>query len=82
MNATARKKIEPEVPEHLRELAKELPLTLDLKQTAEVLKMHKRSVQRMIAAGEIRATRARMSRGARVIITRSEIIRWFARREA
>lgn len=70
------------IPEHLRELSEELPLTLDLKGAAEVMQMHPRSVQRLIASGELRATRSRLSGGSRLIITRSEVVRWFAARDA
>jgi len=70
------------LPEHLRELAEELPLTLDLKEAAAAMKMHPRTVQRLIASGELRATRSRLVGGSRLIITRSEVVRWFAARDA
>lgn len=82
MNAAARKKVEPEIPEHLRELSERLPLTLTLKEAAEHMKMHKRTVQRLIADGELKATRSRLSGGSRIIITRSEVVRWFASRDS
>lgn len=79
MNAARKEK---PIPEHLRDLAESLPLTLSLKEAAEHMKMHKRSVQRLIASGEIRATRSRLSGGSRIVITRSEIVRWFAAHDA
>lgn len=75
--SAARKKLEL-VPDHLVELSEKLPLTLTLQEAAACMKMHVRSVQRLIASGELRATRSRLSGGSRVIITRSEIVRWFA----
>lgn len=80
MNATPKK--QKPVPDYLRELAEELPLTLDLKEVAGVLKMHERSVQRLVASGELRATRSKLVGGSRLIFTRSEVIRWFAARGA
>jgi excisionase family DNA binding protein len=70
------------IPAHLQELAEELPLTLSLKEAANALKMHTRTVQRLIASGELKATRSRLSGGSRVIITRSEVVRWFAARDS
>ena len=70
------------IPDYLRELAEELPITLDLKETASVLKMHERSVQRLVASGELRATRSKLKGGSRLIFTRSEVVRWFAARSA
>jgi hypothetical protein len=81
MSAARRQKVE-DVPEHLRELAQELPLTLNLQESADVLKMHPRSVQRLIASGELRAMRSHLSGGARIVITRSEIIRYLSTRDA
>lgn len=79
MNAARKDK---PIPEHLRELSEQLPLTLDLKETAQVLKMHQRSVQRLVASGELRAIRSKLTGGSRLIFTRSEIVRWFAARSA
>jgi excisionase family DNA binding protein len=80
MNA-ARTKSE-ELPEHLRELATTLPLTLSLQDAARVLCMHPRSLQRLVAAGELRAMRSKLSGASRVIIPRSELIRWFVEHAA
>lgn len=79
MNAARKDK---PIPEYLRELSEALPITLDLKQTAQVMKMHERSVQRLVASGELRATRSKLKGGSRLIFTRSEIVRWFAARGA
>lgn len=82
MNAArATKKTADTVPDHLRELNEELPLTLTLQEAASCMKMHVRSVQRLIASGELRATRSKLGGSSRPVITRSEIIRWFASRE-
>jgi excisionase family DNA binding protein len=68
-----------EVPEHLRELAAELPLTMTLGEAAKVLCLHPRSVQRMVAAGELRGMKTIAGASpARVIIPRSELMRWLA----
>lgn len=64
------------IPPHLQDLATSLPVTLGLAAAAEALCMHPRSVQRLIVAGELHAMRAKLSGGARLIIPRSEIIRW------
>jgi excisionase family DNA binding protein len=79
MNAARKEK---PIPDYLRELSEQLPITLDLKETAEVMKMHERSVQRLIASGELKATRSRLSGGSRLIITRSEVVRWFMSRDS
>lgn len=65
-----------ELPEHLCELAAELPLMLGLEDAARALLMHPRSLQRLIAAGEVRAMRRKLSGASRLIIPRSEVIRW------
>lgn len=67
-----------EIPDHLRELAAELPLTMTIRDAAKVLCMHSRSVQRMVAAGELRAMKTAAAGSARVIIPRSELMRWLA----
>lgn len=72
----------PVLPDYLQELAEKLPLTLTLQEAAGHMKMHPRSVQRLIASGELRATRSRLSGGSRIVITRSELVRWFASRES
>lgn len=79
MNAARKEK---PIPEHLRELAEKLPLTLDLKEASEALKMNPRSVRRLIASGELRATRSRLAGASKIIITRSELVRWFVSRDA
>ena len=66
------------IPDHLQDLATNLPLTMTLQEAAKVMCMHPRTLQRLIADGGLRATRAKLSGGSRVIITRSEVIRWFA----
>lgn len=65
-----------EVPDHLRELFAELPLTLNSDEAAKVLCMHKRTLRRMVASGELRAMRATSTGTSRVIIPRSELLRW------
>lgn len=77
MNAARKEK---PIPAYLRELSEELPITLNLKETAAVLKMHERTVQRLVSDGELRATRSKLKGGSRLIFTRSEIVRWFAAR--
>jgi excisionase family DNA binding protein len=71
---------EAQVPAFLRELAEKLPLTLTLQEAADHMKMHPRSVQRLIAKGTIRASRANTKGPARLVIPRSEVLRWFAAR--
>jgi excisionase family DNA binding protein len=64
------------IPPHLQDLAENLPLTLPLKDAAKVLSMHPHTVQRMIVSGEIHAMRSKLRGASRIIIPRSEIIRW------
>lgn len=71
-----------EVPDHLQELAAELPLTLTQQQAANVLCVHERTLQRMVAEGEIRGVRRQLSGRSRVIIPRSEVIRWMREHSA
>jgi hypothetical protein len=78
----AKRRIDHDVPAHLRELAESLPLTLPLQDAAKVLCMHPRSLQRLVASGELRAMRSRQTGAARVIIPRSEIIRYFVEHPA
>jgi excisionase family DNA binding protein len=71
-----------EVPEYLRELVSELPVMVGIKQAAAVLNMHARTVQRILAAGEMRGIRPKLSGGSRVIIPRSEIVRYLVEHPA
>jgi excisionase family DNA binding protein len=70
------------IPLHLRELVSELPITLDLEEAAKVMKMHTRSVQRLVASGELKATRSKKTGGSRLIFTRMAIAMWFVSRDA
>jgi excisionase family DNA binding protein len=70
------------IPEHLREVAAELPLLLTLEEAATALRMHHRSVQRMVAAGELRACRGKLKGASRVIVPRTEIVRWLVEHPA
>ena len=71
-----KKKPKPKIPPHLEDMAASLPVTMGLAAAAEALCMHPRTLQRMIAAGEIRAMRSKLIGGSRLIIPRSEVIRW------
>lgn len=68
------------IPAQLTELAEALPLTLTLAQAAECLHVTVRHVQRMIARGELAVIKSPGGRNARVLITRSELLRWLAER--
>jgi excisionase family DNA binding protein len=70
------------IPAHLQELAEELPLTLSLKEAANALKMHTRTVQRLISSGQLRAMRAVLTGGSRILIPRSELVRFLSERPA
>lgn len=65
-----------EIPDHFRELAEKLPLMIGLQDAAKAMSMHPRSLQRLIAAGELQAVRSKLSGSSRVIIPRSELVRW------
>lgn len=65
-------------PEHLREVEAELPVIVTFDQTREVLQCSVRTLRDIVARGELRCVR-RM-KGARVLIPRSEVLRWLAER--
>jgi excisionase family DNA binding protein len=66
-------------PSHLREVAAELPVMMTFAQVRDdVLRCSTRTLRNIIASGELRCVR-RMQ-GARVLVPRSEILRWLAER--
>ena len=69
-----------EVDKFLRDLERELPVTMSLREVARALKCSPRTVSRLIAGGELRVVRALTTSNARAIIPRSEVIRWLAAR--
>ena len=71
-----------DVPPHLRELAESLPVTLSPDDAARVLQITARTVRKMIAIGELRASRATRSGSSPYVIPRSELIRYLAERNA
>ena len=73
---------EPAVPEHLRELADALPVMLTFAAAREVLCTSVRTLRAIVARGELRSVRAMRSGSARVLIPRSEVIRWMAERSS
>jgi excisionase family DNA binding protein len=77
-----RKSKEAITPAHLRELAAELPALLTFAQLRDVLQCHTRTLRTIIASGELRYVRRMHSGSARVLIPRSEVIRWLAERSS
>lgn len=70
------------VPAHLREASESLPLFLTMEEAAAALRVHVRTVQRIVADQEMAAMRSKLKGASRVIIPRSEIIRWLAEHSA
>jgi excisionase family DNA binding protein len=66
------------VPDYLRELEAVLPLTMTLQAAAKHMCVHPKTLMRWIETGDIRATRAAGKGSSRLILTRSEVIRWFS----
>lgn len=71
---------QPEIDRFLRDLERELPITLSLREVARVLKCSPRTVSRLIAGGELRIARTMTTGTMRAIVPRSEVIRWLASR--
>lgn len=72
----------PKTPPEFSDLEQALPVTLTITEVANVLRMHERSIQRLVASGELRAYRSRLRGGSRLLFLRKEILRWFASRPA
>jgi hypothetical protein len=70
------------VPEHLRELADALPIMLTFAAAREVMCTSVRTLRAIVARGEVRCVRSMRSGPARVLIPRSEVIRWMAERSS
>lgn len=64
------------LPEYLEDIARSLPLTLTIEHACEVLHLSRSSVSRLVNSGALHSVRSVASRSSRVIIPRSEIIRW------
>lgn len=69
-----------QLPESLVELSRELPLTLSKDQAVEVMHISERTFRRAVARGELRIIKSSEGRSGRVIVTRSEILRWMSER--
>lgn len=74
------KKVTFDVPDYLQELKASLPLLLLFQEAAELLRMHPRTLHRYIANGSIRAMRSMSAGASRVLISRSEILRFLSER--
>ena len=68
------------LPEALTELSKELPLTLSQSEALEVMHVTPRTFRRIVARGEIKVIKASSGDSGRVLIPRSEILRWMSER--
>lgn len=69
-----------DLPDSLAELAERLPLTLTKTQACEVLHMSPMTFQRAVNAQELTVIKAGVGRNSRVLVTRRELLRWFAAR--
>lgn len=75
---TATRDRDARLPDFLRELERELPLTLSKREAANVLRMSVITIDRAIASRELRVVKSGHARSARVIIPRCELLRWMA----
>lgn len=82
MSAARKKPETATVPDYLRELVEGLPLMLTLQEAAGVLRVHPRTMQRIVADQEVVAMRGKLTGPSRVIIPRSEIVRWLLEHSA
>lgn len=70
------------LPEHLAELASELPLMLTKDEALIVLRMSPRTFERLVARGELPVTKTSAGQSSTVTVTRAAILRWLMDREA
>jgi hypothetical protein len=68
------------LPVELRDIAAELPATLTREHAIEVLHMTERTFSRAVRRGELRIIKTSAGRSGRVIVPRSEILRWMSER--
>jgi excisionase family DNA binding protein len=66
------------LPDWVLDCTSDLPGLLLIPEAANALRMHPRTIRRMIRAGVLRAVRATESGSARVLIPRAEIQRYLA----
>lgn len=74
------KKITFEVPVYLEDLRASLAPLLLVGEAAEAMRMHPRTLQKFIARGVIKAVRAQQAGSSRVLVPRSEVIRFLTER--
>ena len=65
-------------PAWIQDLAASLPPMLSLAETAELLRIHERTVHRMLRDGRLRSIRRVPLPGARHLIPRAELVRYLA----
>jgi excisionase family DNA binding protein len=65
-------------PAWIEDLAASLPQLLTLAQTAELLRIHERTVHRMLRDGRLRSIRHAPLPGARHLIPRAELMRYLS----
>lgn len=70
------------VPIHLRELVDGLPIMLTFGAVRDVLRTSTRTLRSILSRGEIRYIRAQRSGSSRVLIPRSEVLRWLVERSS
>lgn len=64
------------LPEFLEDIARNLPLTLSTEELAQVLRVSRRTAQRIMSSGAVRTIRTMSTGSARVMVPRSEVLRW------
>jgi len=68
------------VPAELDDLVKELPITLTKEQAVEVLHITLRQFTRLVQRGDIKIVKTSPGRSGRVLVTRSEVVRFMSER--
>lgn len=70
------------IPPHLLELAATLPLMCTMGEVLAALRLSERMIRRLVADGSLRAVRSSSTGSARLVIPRSEIIKYLAQHPA
>lgn len=68
------------LPEPLRELAEQLPVTMNKQDAALLMSVSTRTIDRAISEGKLRVMKTSDTKGGRVVITRAELLRFMAER--
>lgn len=69
------------IPEHLRDVADALPPLATVPEATAVMRLCSSKVRQLVARGELRAVRSSPTGSARLLIPRSEILRYLGAHE-